>query len=31
MECNHLEERLDVIRNQKAMYKLRIRKLENLL
>nr|WP_295000232.1 hypothetical protein [uncultured Methanobrevibacter sp.] len=28
MACNHLEERLDVIRNQKAMYKLRIRKLE---
>ena len=28
MARNHLEERLEVIRNQKSMYKLRIRRLE---
>ena len=28
MARNHLEERLEAIRNQKSMYKLRIRRLE---
>ena len=28
MARNHLEERLEGIRNQKSMYKLRIRRLE---